>query len=139
MPKCDTCKEWLLESELTRHKCPPRFECVDLDELEDFEDNGHADDDPIEWTTVYGRDPVEVAERFAYRRLEEAGEIRVRVRNPHGVTIDLRVTGEYELRFNASADGHFSDPTRWERDKLANSWDFHKRTEPVAETVTAVV
>lgn len=139
MSRCKTCKDWLLESEIERHKCPPRLECADLDELEDW---GEADDvEGDMWMAVYARRAAQAAEQFARNRLEEAGEIRVRVRNQHGVTIDLRVTAEYELRLDACADGPFSDPTRWERDKIANSSDFHKRTEPIetvaAETATA--
>ena len=135
MPGCDTCKEFLYEGE--RHKCPPALEVIDLDELESFEQFGEPDEEAPEWTTVYARDAAEASEKFARKRFEYEGSIRVRVRNQHGVTIDLRVTAEYELRFDASADGEFRDPTRWERDRIANSREFATRTEPVAVAAAA--
>src|SRR5262245_25700887 len=99
MPNCDTCKKFLLDSEVSWHKCPPRFECADLDDLEQFEDAPEPGDEPPTWTPVYDSTAGGAAEKFAERRLEHEGTMRVRVRNAHGVTLDLVVTAEYQLRY----------------------------------------
>lgn len=128
MPNCDICKNFMLDSEVSRHKCPPRFECIDLDELEQFEDAPEPGDELPTWTPVYDSTAGGAAEKFAETRLEYEGTIRVRIRNAHSVTLDLVVTAEYQLRFDASAEGSFSDPKRWKRDELAMSMKFHELT-----------
>jgi hypothetical protein len=133
MTQCETCKERLYTDRETKsHQCPPRYEVVSLDELENFEDFAEEGDAAPEWTTFHARSPNEAAIKFARTELDYEGAIRVRVRNEHGVEIDLRVTAEYELSFDASPDGHYSQPGYWDRSELARSLEFHKRTELIA-------
>jgi hypothetical protein len=132
MTQCETCKERLYTDRETKsHQCPPRFECVNLDEFENFEDFAEPGDAAPEWTIFYTRYPNDAAIKFARTELDYEGAIRVRVRNEHGVEIDLKVEAEWELRFDAGPDGHYTQPGYWDRSELAMSWKFHERTEPV--------
>ncbi len=128
MHSCDTCKKSLLDSEVPRHKCPPRFECIALDELEQFEDAPEPGDEPPTWTAVYDSTAAGAAEKFAEKHLEYEGTLRVRVRNAQGLWLDLVVTAEYHLRYDASAEGPLSDSNRWKRNELAMSMKFHELT-----------
>ncbi|MGH9767220.1 MAG: hypothetical protein ACREAB_07275 [Blastocatellia bacterium] len=129
MPNCETCWNWITKSDAARHECPPRFECTLIEEIEAREEFGDEADEP-EWIVVYARHPAQAAERFAARYMEGPGELRVRIRNEHGVEIDLSVEAEAVLRFDASPVGCISDPGYWDRVGLAQSDDFHKLAEP---------
>jgi hypothetical protein len=126
MPTCETCRNFLLETEVPHHKCPPRFECALLEEIEEVE--GATD---VTWSAVYAKSPAQAAEKLAESFLDNEGKLRVRVRNQHGVHIDLQVEAEYTLRFDAGPVGHYQDPGYWDRRNLADDWKFHERTEPV--------
>lgn len=117
---CPTCKEMKMWD---THRCPPRFECIMRDAVEEIlgcdeknEITQMTEDEfeELEWKAVYAGDLDEAAEKFCKRYVDRAAdygdyygerEFDVYVRDLSGSIKRTVVQSEIEMKYRASYRG----------------------------------